>query len=152
MGKHRRLTVIKKLLYPLVIFSILFTIGCEDDKAAEEDVNPLVGVWEMTSASFLIQSNPSETITITADANNIHTMILSEDGTYSSSGKQDGDSYSGSGNWSSTANKLTIMEDGEDTIILDFSISGSTLTTSLTRAETDTDWGVVVTIIWDKTS
>ena len=142
----------KKLLYPLVIFSILFTIGCEDDKAAEEDVNPLVGVWEMTSASFLIQSNPSETITITADANNIHTMILSEDGTYSSSGKQDGDSYSGSGNWSSTANKLTIMEDGEDTIILDFSISGSTLTTSLTRAETDTDWGVVVTIIWDKTS
>ena len=142
----------KKLLYPLVIYSILFTIGCEDDKAAEEDVNPLVGVWEMTSASFLIQSNPSETITITADNENSETMILGEDGTYSSSGKQDGDSYSGSGNWSSTANKLTIMEDGEDTIILDFSISGSTLTTSLTRAETDTDWGVVVTIIWDKTS
>ena len=142
----------KKLLYPLFIFSILFTIGCEDDKAAEEDVNPLVGVWEMTSASFLIQSNPSETITITADNNNSETMILGEDGTYSSSGKQDGDSDSGSGSWSSTANKLTIMEDGEDTIILDFSISGSTLTTSLTRAETDTDWGVVVTIIWDKTS
>jgi len=142
----------KKLLYPLVIFSILFTIGCEDDKAAEEDVNPLVGVWEMTSASFLIQSNPSETITITADNNNSETMILGEDGTYSSSGKQDGDSDSGSGSWSSTANKLTIMEDGEDTIILDFSISGSTLTTSLTRAETDTDWGVVITIIWDKTS
>ena len=140
----------KKLLYPLVIFSILFTIGCEDDKAAEEDVNPLVGVWEMTSASFLIQSNPSETITITADANNIHTMILSEDGTYSSSGKQDGDSYSG--NWSSTANKLTIMEDGEDTIIVDFSISGSTLTTTVTEEETDTDWGTVITIIYDKTS
>ena len=142
----------KKLLYPLVIFSILFTIGCEDDKAAEEDVNPLVGVWEMTSASFLIQSNPSETITITADANNIHTMILSEDGTYSSSGKQDGDSYSGSGNWSSTANKLTIMEDGEDTIIFDFSISGSTLTTTVTEEETDTDWGTVFTIIFNKTS
>ena len=141
----------KKLLYPLFIFSILFTIGCEDDKAAEEEVNPLVGVWEMTSASFLIQSNPSETITITADNNNSETMILGEDGTYSSSGKQDGDSDSGSGSWSSTANKLTIIEDGE-TIIVDFSISGSTLTTSLTRAETDTDWGVVVTIIWDKTS
>ena len=141
----------KQLLTILLSFSLL-TIGCEDDKAAEEDVNPLVGVWEMTSASFLIQSNPSETITITADNNNSETMILGEDGTYSSSGKQDGDSYSGSGNWSSTANKLTIMEDGEDTIILDFSISGSTLTTSLTRAETDTDWGVVITIIWDKTS
>ena len=141
----------KQLLTILLSFSLL-TIGCEDDKAAAEDVNPLVGVWEMTSASFLIQSNPSETITITADNNNSETMILGEDGTYSSSGKQDGDSDSGSGSWSSTANKLTIMEDGEDTIILDFSISGSTLTTSLTRAETDTDWGVVITIIWDKTS
>ena len=141
----------KQLLTILLSFSLL-TIGCEDDKAAEEDVNPLVGVWEMTSASFLIQSNPSETITITADANNIHTMILSEDGTYSSSGKQDGDSYSGSGNWSSTANKLTIMEDGEDTIIVDFSISGSTLTTTVTEEETDTDWGTVFTIIFNKTS
>ena len=141
----------KKLL-PLFSLLLIFSFGCEDDKATEEEVNPLVGVWEMTSASFLIQSNPSETITITADANNIHTMILSEDGTYSSSGKQDGDSYSGSGNWSSTANKLTIMEDGEDTIIFDFSISGSTLTTSLTEEETDTDWGTVITIIFDKTS
>ena len=43
----------KQLLTILLSFSLL-TIGCEDDKAAEEDVNPLVGVWEMTSASFLI--------------------------------------------------------------------------------------------------
>ena len=142
----------KKLLYPLFALLILFTVGCGDDDATTDDTNPLVGVWEMTSASFLIQSNPSETITITADNDNSETMILGEDGTYSVSGNEDGYSYSCSGSWSSTANKLTIMEDGEDTIILDFSISGSTLTTSLTRAETDTDWGVVVTIIWDKTS
>ena len=142
----------KKLLYPLFIFSILFTIGCEDDKAAEEDVNPLAGVWEMTSASFLIQSNPSQTITLTADADNNETMILGEDGTYSVSGNEDGYSYSGSGSWSSTANKLTIMEDGEETVIVDFSISGSTLTTSLTEAETDTDWGTVITFIYNKTS
>ena len=139
----------KKLL-PLFSLLLIFSFGCEDDKATEEEVNPLVGVWEMTSASFLIQSNPSETITITADNENSETMILGEDGTYSSSGKQDGDSYSG--NWSSTANKLTIMEDGEDTIIFDFSISGSTLTTTVTEEETDTDWGTVVTIIYNKTS
>ena len=106
----------------------------------------------MTSASFLIQSNPSETITITADNNNSETMILGEDGTYSSSGKMDGVSFTDSGSWSSTANKLTIMEDGEDTIIFDFSISGSTLTTTVTEEETDTDWGTVITIIYDKTS
>ena len=142
----------KKLLYPLFALLILFTVGCGDDDATTDDTNPLVGVWEMTSASFLIQSNPSETITITADNNNSETMILGEDGTYSSSGKQDGDSDSGSGSWSSTANKLTIMEDGEDTIIVDFSISGSTLTTTVTEEETDTDWGTVITIIFNKTS
>ena len=147
----------KRLL--LIVLPLLLMVGCEDDKAAEEAVNPLVGVWEMTSASTLVQSNPSTTITITADANNNETMILGEDGTYSYSGKWDGESDSGSGSWSSTANKLTILSlpppfpiDGEDTAIVDFSISGSTLTTSLTEAETDTDWGTVITIIYNKTS
>ena len=141
----------KQLLTILLSFSLL-TIGCEDDKAAAEDVNPLVGVWEMTSASFLIQSNPSQTITLTKDADNFETMILGEDGTYSYSGKINGEDESGSGSWSSTANKLTIMEDGEDTVIVDFSISGSTLTTTVTEEETDTDWGTVFTIIFNKTS
>ena len=135
----------------ILLFSLMVFIGCEDDKASESDsVNPLVGVWEMTSASILIQSNPSQTITINADANNSETMVLGEDGTYSYSGKIDGVSESGSGSWSSTGSKLTIMEDGEDTIIVDFSISGSTLTTSLTEPETDTNYGTV-TVIYEKT-
>ena len=142
----------KKLLYPLFALLILFTVGCGDDDATTDDTNPLVGVWEMTSASFLIQSNPSTTITITADANNYETMILGEDGTYSVSGVSDGESFSGSGSWSSTANKLTIMEDGEETVIVDFSISGSTLTTTLTEAETDDEYGSVITIIFTKTA
>ena len=106
----------------------------------------------MTSASFLIQSNPSQTITVTADNNNSETMILGEDGTYSVSGVSDGESYSGSGSWSSTANKLTIMEDGEETVIVDFSISGSTLTATITEAETDDEYGSVITIIFTKTA
>ena len=139
----------KRLL--LIVLPLLLMVGCEDDKAAEEAVNPLVGVWDMTSASILVQSNPSTTITITKDANNFETMILGEDGTYSYSGKINGEDDSGSGSWSSTANKLTIIEDGETTII-DFSISGSTLTTTVSEAETDTNWGTVITIIYDKTS
>ena len=135
----------------ILLFSLMVFISCKDDKASESDsVNPLVGVWEMTSASILIQSNPSQTITINADANNSETMVLGEDGTYSYSGKIDGVSESGSGSWSSTGSKLTIMEDGEDTIIVDFSISGSTLTTSLTEPETDTNYGTV-TVIYEKT-
>ena len=140
----------KKLLYPLFALLILFTVGCGDDDATTDDTNPLVGVWEMTSASFLIQSNPSQTITITADNDNSETMILGEDGTYSVSGNEDGYSYSGSGSWSSTANKLTIMEDGEETVIVDFSISGSTLTATITEAETDEDYETVITITYTK--
>ena len=139
----------KRLL--LIVLPLLLMVGCEDDKAAEEAVNPLVGVWDMTSASILVQSNPSTTITITKDADNFETMILGEDGIYSYSGKINGEDDSGSGSWSSTANKLTIIEDGETTII-DFSISGSTLTTTVSEAETDTNWGTVITIIYDKTS
>ena len=139
----------KRLL--LIVLPLLLMVGCEDEKATEEEVNPLVGVWDMTSASILVQSNPSTTITITKDANNFETMILGEDGTYSYSGKINGEDDSGSGSWSSTANKLTIIEDGETTII-DFSISGSTLTTTVSEAETDTNWGTVITIIYDKTS
>jgi PBP1b-binding outer membrane lipoprotein LpoB len=139
----------KRLL--LIVLPLLLMVGCEDKKATEEEVNPLVGVWDMTSASILVQSNPSTTITITKDANNFETMILGEDGTYSYSGKINGEDDSGSGSWSSTANKLTIIEDGETTII-DFSISGSTLTTTVSEAETDTNWGTVITIIYDKTS
>ena len=139
----------KKLLYPLFALLILFTVGCGDD----DDTNPLVGVWEMTSASFLIQSNPSETITITADNDNSETMILGEDGTYSVSGNEDGYSYSCSGSWSSTANKLTIMEDGEDTLILDFSISGSTLTlisNGTYGGNYDESWDMVTTMTYTK--
>ena len=139
----------KRLL--LIVLPLLLMVGCEDKKATEEEVNPLVGVWDMTSASILVQSNPSTTITITKDANNFETMILGEDGTYSYSGKINGEDDSGSGSWSSTANKLTIIEDGETTII-DFSISGSTLTTTVSEAETDTNWGTVITIIYNKTS
>ena len=140
----------KRLL--LIVLPLLLMVGCEDEKATEEEVNPLVGVWDMTSASILVQSNPSTTITITKDANNFETMILGEDGTYSYSGKWDGESDSGSGSWSSTANKLTIMEDGEETVIVDFSISGSTLTATLTEAETDDEYGSVITVIYTKTA
>ena len=37
--------IMKKLLF---VFGLLIFMGCEDDKAAAEDVNPLVGVWEAT--------------------------------------------------------------------------------------------------------
>ena len=140
----------------LLILPLLFWLGCEDD--ATDDTNPLVGVWEMTTVSILIETEPfPQTITYNSDANNNETMILAEDGTYSSSGILDGDSFSNSGSWSSTSNKLTIIEDGETLgieieLIFDFSISGSTLTLigSDTYIVFDTEYNMVITITYTK--
>ena len=138
----------KKILYPLFIFTFLFTIGCEDEKV-EEEVNPLIGVLEMETVSMTILSNPSQNLTITSDSDNNETMILGEDGTYSYEGKVNGESDSGSGSWSSTSNKLTIVEDG-DTDIWDFSISGDELTLNITTEETETNWGSEIELVYTK--
>ena len=41
----------KNLLSMLLVFSFLFTIGCEDDEATTSDT--LVGVWNMTSIAVV---------------------------------------------------------------------------------------------------
>ena len=39
----------KKLIYPLLTLSILFTIGCDDDKK-EESVDLIIGTWTLSAA------------------------------------------------------------------------------------------------------
>ena len=94
--------------------------GCEDDEAAESDpVNPLVGSWNLTSVAYTsYHTNPSETVTYTADGETTYEiMILTESGTFSYQGVIDGgDMQSGSGTWSSTDEILTYIEDGETTL------------------------------------
>ena len=48
----------KKLLF---VFGLLIFMGCEDDKAAAEDVNPLVGVWEATELKLIHGDGAQET-------------------------------------------------------------------------------------------
>ena len=147
----------KRDLFPLFTLLILFTVGCGDD----DDTNPLVGVWVRATKSILIETNPSQTITYDSTTTNNETMILSEDGTYSSSGVSNGYPFSDSGSWSSTSDQLTIVEsdysyiDGGDGVplIYNFSISGSTLT--LIRSDTYTDamddeYNRVITAIYTK--
>ena len=144
----------KKLLYPLFALLILFTVGCGDD----DDTNPLVGVWIRNTYSVLIETNPSQTFTYDSTGTNNETMILEEDGTYSSSGVSNG--YPFSGSWNSTSDQLTIVEsdysyiDGGDGVplIYDFSISGSTLTLigSDTYIVFDTEYNMVITITYTK--
>jgi len=67
----------------ILLIGLFFTVGCEDKATDETEVDPLVGVWAMTTASMKIYSNPIQTITYNADAENSETMVLGDDGVYS---------------------------------------------------------------------
>ena len=94
----------KNLLSALLVFSFLFTIGCEDDEATDDatEPNPLVGVYNMVSYAI------SGVDSVNADANNSLVMILADSSIFSIQGILDGESDSYSGTWSSNGNTLTI--------------------------------------------
>ena len=134
----------RNLLSMLLVFSFLFTIGCDDDEATDE-TNPLVGVYNMVSYSV---SGGGINITQETDANNSLVLVLSEGGTYSLQGTIDGDSNSESGTWSTTGSTLTLVyeddEEGTVTDIFSYTLSGNNMTMSLT------DEGLTITYNWEK--
>jgi hypothetical protein len=147
LNKHRRLTVMKKLLYPLVIFSILFTIGCEDDKAAEEDVNPLVGVWEGTELKIIHGDGAQETYQYGEDTDmGTVTYIFGADGIYTHTSVSSNGTITSSGTWSLNDGILTFV-DGDKTDIVDFTLSDNTLTLTIEVGEDDMPMTMVVTFI-----
>ena len=134
----------RNLLSMLLVFSFLFTIGCEDDEATDE-TNPLVGVYNMVSYSV---SGDGLNITQEADANNSLVFVLSEGGTYSFQGTLDGESNSESGTWSTTGSTITLIheddEDGTVTDIFSYTLSGNDMTMTID------DEGVTITYNWEK--
>ena len=134
----------RNLLSMLLVFSFLFTIGCDDDEATDE-TNPLVGVYNMVSYSV---SGGGINITQEADANNSLVFVLSEGGTYSLQGTIDGDSNSESGTWSTTGSTLTLItedvEDGTVTDIFSYTLSGNDMTMTIDEE------GLTITYNWEK--
>ena len=121
----------KNLLSALLLFSILFTVGCDDDDATEDA--SLVGTWELMGGTVVIHSTPEETITFTSpDVSN--TLVLAEDGSYSENGTFDGEIATFSGTWSETGNVLTFVVtsgteiDGTETWLNNYTLSGDVLT------------------------
>ena len=100
----------RNLLSTLLVFSFLFTIGCEDDEATDDatESNPLVGVYNMVSYAI------SGVDSVNADANNSLVMILADSSVCSIQGTLDGESNSESGTWSSNGDTLTIIILNED--------------------------------------
>ena len=129
----------RNLLSMLLVFSFLFTIGCGDDEATDE-TNPLVGVWNMTSV--VIESEGTTTLDASDEFSIV--LIFNEDGTFSNQGVFEGESHSESGTWSTSENKLTVItedvQEGTETEIWDYTVSGSSFSFTFTDTEDGETW------------
>ena len=159
----------RNLLSTLLVFSFLFTIGCEDDEATDDatESNPLVGVYNMVS--YAISASGFTLTEGSADANNSLVMILADSSVCSIQGTLDGESNSESGTWSSNGDTLTIIilnEDGHPVpeiwyyVLLryldlytpyhsywTYTLSGNDMSMSLTDYYSE---GLTITYNWDK--
>jgi len=140
----------KRLL--LIVLPLLLIVGCEDKKDdTTEPVNPLISVYNLTSVSVSIQSNPVQTLTFNHNGTTTYLVfILGDDGVYSLQGKLDGDDGSEGGTWSDTGNKLTLIPSDGDTEIWDFTLSGNNLVMTISEPETETTYGITMTYNFTK--
>ena len=111
----------KKLIYPLLTLSILFTIGCDDDKK-EESVDSIIGTWTLSAVCGFEDGNCSGTCT------DVTAMWLEDEGSFSMTFSSDGTGTLGeneeSFNWSGSG-PYTLTVDGESTTI---NLSGDSIT------------------------
>ena len=109
----------KKLIYPLLTLSILFTIGCDDDKK-EESVDLIIGTWTLSAVCGFEDENCSGTCT------DVTAMWLEDEGSFSMTFSSDGTGTLNeeSFNWSGSG-PYTLTVDGESTTI---NLSGDSIT------------------------
>jgi hypothetical protein len=111
----------KKLIYTLLTLSILFTIGCDDDKK-EESVDSIIGTWTLSAVCGFEDENCSGTCT------DVTAMWLEDEGSFSMTFSSDGTGTLGeneeSFNWSGSG-PYTLTVDGESTTI---NLSGDSIT------------------------
>ena len=127
--------------YLSVFTLVLFLSNC-DKSSTGSTVDPLVGTWKLTE---IIDTSGTTVTTEVLDDDYILTVIFNEDGTYSyttiiTSGTES-ESDPGNGTWSTSNIHLTLIEEGETTV-MDYSITGDVVTISIT----DTTDGETVTV------
>ena len=117
----------KKLIYPLLTLSILFTIGCDDDKK-EESVDLIIGTWTLSAVCGFEDENCSGTCT------DVTAMWLEDEGSFSMTFSSDGTGTLGdneeSFNWSGSG-PYTLTAEGEEPLIVTLSDGSITWTLSL---------------------
>ena len=108
----------KKLIYPLLTLSILFTIGCDDKK--EESVDQIICTWTLSAVCGFEDENCSGTCT------DVTAMWLEDEGSFSMTFSSDGTGTLNeeSFNWSGSG-PYTLTADGESITI---NLSGNSIT------------------------
>ena len=110
---------IKKLIYPLLTLSILFTIGCDDDKK-EESVDLIIGTWTLPAVCGFEDENCSGICT------DVTAMWFEDEGSFSITFSSDGTGTVNEGSFSwSGSGPYTLTVDGESTTI---NLSGDSIT------------------------
>ena len=110
---------IKKLIYPLLTLSILFTIGCDDDKK-EESVDLIIGTWTLSAVCGFENENCSGMCT------DVTAMWFEDEGSFSITFSSDGTGTVNEGSFSwSGSGPYTLTGDGKSTTI---NLSGDSIT------------------------
>ena len=131
----------------ILLFSLMVFMVCEDDKAAAEDVNPLVGVWEGTELKLIHGDGAQETYQYGEDTDmGTVTYIFGADGIYTHTSVSSNGTITSSGTWSLNDGILTFV-DGDKTDIVDFTLSDNTLTLTIEVGEDDMPMTMIVTFI-----
>ena len=108
----------KKLIYPLLTLSILFTIGCDDKK--EESVDQIIGTWTLSAVCGFEDENCSGICT------DVTAMWFEDEGSFSITFSSDGTGTVNEGSFSwSGSGPYTLTVDGESTTI---NLSGDSIT------------------------
>ena len=109
----------KKLIYTLLTLSILFTIGCDDDKK-EESVDLIIGTWTLSAVCGFEDENCSGICT------DVTAMWFEDEGSFSITFSSDGTGTVNEGSFSwSGSGPYTLTVDGESTTI---NLSGDSIT------------------------
>ena len=143
----------KNFLTAIFLFSILFTIGCDDDDATAAEDASLVGTWELTSGTVVIHSTPEETNTYTPPEVS-NTLVLADDGSYAETGTFEGEITSFSGTWSATGNVITFVvtsgtdNDEPETWVNNYTLSGDALTLVTEEPGDDEEDAQTITLVY----
>jgi hypothetical protein len=136
-----------KTIFYFLTFTLIFLISCEDKKDDKKNNDPLIGTWEAVSMSVTLADGTFFSVPVGAGMS--MTLEIKEDGTFTMTQVEDGETEVSSGTWSADDDTITITE-SSGTEMMNYEVSGDTLTLSITEYDDDLGGAVTITIEFRK--